>query len=190
MKICEKCGKEFPFLVMIDGVKRNLKSRKHCLDCVPFGTHSGGRKKVETDDCGMCLYCGSPLETSNKTFCNNRCQKEHEYVEYIKKWKSGEVNGRIGKSWIEVSKYIERYILEKFNYKCSKCGWSEVNPYTGTLPLEIEHIDGDATNNKEENLTLLCPNCHSLTKTYRGANKGNGTRDIKWLSRSGTTNVD
>lgn len=29
-------------------------------------------------------------------------------------------------------------------------------------------------NNKEENLLLLCPNCHSLTSTYKGANKGNG----------------
>ena len=29
-------------------------------------------------------------------------------------------------------------------------------------------------NNKEENLTLLCPNCHSLTPTAKGANKGNG----------------
>lgn len=63
--------------------------------------------------------------------------------------------------------------------------------YTGTLPLEVEHIDGDATNNSEENLTLLCPNCHSLTRTYRGANKGNGNRDIKWLSRGGkTTNLE
>ena len=35
-------------------------------------------------------------------------------------------------------------------------------------------VDGNYTNNKEENLTLLCPNCHSLTKTYKGANKGNG----------------
>ncbi len=25
-----------------------------------------------------------------------------------------------------------------------------------------------------KNLTLLCPNCHSLTKTYKGANKGGG----------------
>ena len=44
--------------------------------------------------------------------------------------------------------------------------------------------------NKEENLTLLCPNCHSLTPTYRGANKGNGKRDIKWVARKGSTNVE
>lgn len=104
-------------------------------------------------------------------------------------WKSGEISGTVGNAWIDVSKHIRKYLFEKFDNKCSRCGWSEINPYTNRLPLEIEHIDGDATNNKEENLTLLCPNCHSLTKTYRGANKGNGTRDIKWLSRSGTTNA-
>lgn len=78
-------------------------------------------------------------------------------------------------------------MFEKYNNQCARCGWGEINPFTGTLPLEVEHIDGDATNNKEKNLTLLCPNCHSLTKTYRGANKGNGKRDIKWLSRKGLT---
>lgn len=190
MKICEKCGKEFPTYVEIDGVKRNIHKRKYCLDCSPFGLQTGGKKKVKVNDYGYCLECGKPLKLSGKKYCDNNCQKEYFYHEYIKKWKSGKETGSIGKSWIDISGYVRRYLFEKYDYKCSRCGWSEVNPYTGTLPLEIEHIDGDATNNKEENLTLLCPNCHSLTKTYRGANKGNGTRDIKWLSRSGTTNVD
>ena len=34
------------------------------------------------------------------------------------------------------------------------------------IPLEIHHIDGDCTNNKMENLQLLCPNCHSLTSNF------------------------
>jgi len=51
-----------------------------------------------------------------------------------------------------------------------------INPYTGNVPLEIEHKDGDAYNNDPDNVTLICPNCHSLTKTYRGANRGNGRR--------------
>lgn len=184
MKICELCGKEFPTLIVIDGKKRNLKNRKHCLDCVPFGT-----RLTENKSYGECLYCGLPLKVRNRTFCNNHCQHEYEYINYIKKWKSGEVTGCIGNSWIEISGHVRRYLFEKFNNQCSICGWSKINPYTNKLPLKVEHIDGDATNNKEENLTLLCPNCHSLTKTYRGANKGNGTRDIKWISRSGSTNV-
>jgi 5-methylcytosine-specific restriction endonuclease McrA len=49
-----------------------------------------------------------------------------------------------------------------------------VHPQTGRIPLEIDHIDGDSGHNTEGNLRLLCPNCHSLTPSYRNLNKGNG----------------
>ena len=52
--------------------------------------------------------------------------------------------------------------------------WSKTNPYTGNIPLEIDHIDGNYKNNNEDNLILLCPNCHSLTETYKGANLNHG----------------
>lgn len=75
-----------------------------------------------------------------------------------------------------VSKHIRRYLYEKHNNSCQQCGWNTPNPYTGNVVLEIEHIDGDSFNNKEENLKLLCPNCHSLTSTYKALNKGKATR--------------
>ena len=64
--------------------------------------------------------------------------------------------------------YIERHqILE---YKCVKCGcngqWQD-----GEISLELDHIDGNNTNNEISNLRYLCPNCHALTETYRGKNK-------------------
>ena len=49
-------------------------------------------------------------------------------------------------------------------------------PYTKNIPLEIEHKDGNYKNNKEENLILLCPNCHSLASTYKGANINHGRK--------------
>jgi len=71
----------------------------------------------------------------------------------------------------QLSNHIKRYFMEKYNCKCQLCGWGERNLSTNTIPLEIHHIDGDYTNNKEENLQLLCPNCHSLTDTYKSHNK-------------------
>lgn len=54
------------------------------------------------------------------------------------------------------------------------CGWHKVNEFTGKVPLEVHHIDGNYKNNSEDNLQLLCPSCHSLTSTYGGANRGCG----------------
>jgi predicted HNH restriction endonuclease len=39
------------------------------------------------------------------------------------------------------------------------------------IPLELDRINGDRTDNRKENLRLLCPNCHALTETYRGKKK-------------------
>lgn len=69
---------------------------------------------------------------------------------------------------------MRRYLIHRFGEKCSRCGWAKRNAKTGKVPVEVEHIDGDWRNNRVENLTLLCPNCHSLTETYRGLNRGRG----------------
>ena len=74
----------------------------------------------------------------------------------------------------QISSYIKKYIFEKYDNKCALCGWGKIN-----IPLEIEHIDGNYKNNNEENLTLLCPNCHSLTSTYKGANLNHGRSSRK-----------
>ena len=55
-------------------------------------------------------------------------------------------------------------------------GFAEVNPITGKVPLEIDHVDGDCYNNRPENLVVLCPNCHSLTPTFRALNKASGRK--------------
>ncbi|MER7954497.1 HNH endonuclease signature motif containing protein [Streptomyces sp. NPDC096030] len=55
--------------------------------------------------------------------------------------------------------------------RCALCGID--GTWMGqSLPLEVDHIDGDWRNNRVENLRLLCPNCHSTTDTYRGRAKG------------------
>lgn len=82
----------------------------------------------------------------------------------------------------QLSMHIKTYLLDKYQNKCSKCGWSEKNQYTNKVPLEIEHIDGNYLNNLEQNLIVLCPNCHSLTSTYKGANINKGRKSRKKYS--------
>lgn len=123
-----------------------------------------------------CLNCGKEIKR-NQIYCSHTCQQEYYYKEWISKWKAGEKTGVSGQ--YGTSAYLRRYLFEKYDNKCAKCGWNEINPYTQNIPLEIEHIDGNFENNSEDNLILLCPNCHSLTSTYKGANKGNGRKDRK-----------
>lgn len=120
-----------------------------------------------------CLQCGEL--TTNEKFCSHECQQEYNYNQWILEWKAGKKSGIVGD--YQIAEPLRKYIFRKYNCKCARCGWNERNPYTGNIPLEVEHIDGDYTNNSEENLTLLCPNCHSLTPTYKGANKGCGRKE-------------
>ena len=96
----------------------------------------------------------------------------------IKLWKEGLHNGMRGKT--STARFIREYKLEQCGNKCERCGWDKTNPYTGKKPLELEHIDGDFSNNKEENLIILCPSCHSLTPSYKGANKNKGRPRAKY----------
>lgn len=126
-----------------------------------------------------CQNCGTEISSWRK-YCSKTCQRHKEYKDYIQRWKLGEEDGMRGEYGLSVN--IRNYLFEKYNSSCAECGWSETNPFSGTIPLEVEHIDGNHTNNSETNLTLLCPNCHSLTKSYKGANKGNGRKERKKYS--------
>lgn len=127
-----------------------------------------------------CLNCGKELTGKAKKYCSKQCQQDYQHFLWIERWKNGEESGLRGE--YQTSKHIRRYLKEKYDNKCCRCGWSETNPFTNEIPLEIEHIDGNYLNNSEENLILLCPNCHSLTSTYKGANMGHGRKERKKYS--------
>jgi Zn finger protein HypA/HybF involved in hydrogenase expression len=64
----------------------------------------------------------------------------------------------------------KRIVLEQVQ-KCNHCGIYEWNGKP--IVLELEHKDGNHSNNERENLEAICPNCHSQTNTWRGRNKTN-----------------
>lgn len=138
-----------------------------------------------------CRFCGESLNRVRQTYCNNACQARWQHSQYIERWKLGLETGIVGNSG-ETSDYIRQYFFDKYNNKCSICKWGEVNKYTGNVPLTLEHIDGNSSNNVESNLTLLCPNCHSLTATYGNLNKGKGRASRRkqnkgsWLNGTAT----
>lgn len=132
------------------------------------------RNKQGTRKFPSCLACGNEVNRSIKVYCSNKCQCLHRYRLYIKDWEDGLTDGNIGIKVKFVSAHIKRFLAEKYNEKCSICGWNKINPVTRKVPLEIDHIDGNASNNKETNLRLICPNCHALTPFFRNLNRGHG----------------
>jgi 5-methylcytosine-specific restriction endonuclease McrA len=78
------------------------------------------------------------------------------------------------RSNLYLKKMIKQHKL--LPYCCSGCGISKWKDQD--LVLELDHIDGDAANNKLSNLRLLCPNCHSLTSTYRGRSINTGKKKV------------
>lgn len=65
------------------------------------------------------------------------------------------------------TKAIKLKLIRDRGHQCEKCKlteWFEI-----PITLELEHVDGNRTNNKDENLKLFCPNCHSQTPTWKRA---------------------
>lgn len=165
------------------------RKNKFCNRSCAASFNNKGKYKWRKDKEFFCLRCGlSLMGRTGKKFCSVKCCNLHRHslhqdtrakdkkigfaAKFIQDWKDGIIDAttKFGKP----SRYIRQYIFEKFENKCFSCSWTGTNPTTNTIPLEIHHIDGDSFNNTESNLVLICPNCHSLTPTSKGANKGKG----------------
>ena len=149
-KICINC----------DGEITNTGSKFCSQSCSATYNNKLRDKKIKVD----CLNCGS--KTTNIKYCSYSCGSEHQLKELIFKIESGDLT-------LDHRQY-KKYLIEKHGAKCMECGWCEVNPTSGKVPIELEHIDGNSNNNSLDNLKLLCPNHHSLTATYKSLNKGKG----------------
>ncbi|MES2213685.1 MAG: HNH endonuclease signature motif containing protein [Patescibacteria group bacterium] len=132
----------------------------------------------------FCMRCNITLGRQNK-YCSPKCHSDYNYYHFIELWKKGEKDGGIGINVRSISGYLRRYLLEKYNNRCGECGWNKKHLITGTVPLEIDHIDGNSENNVETNLKLLCPNCHALTPFFKNLNRGKGR---EWRMKKYTKN--
>jgi 5-methylcytosine-specific restriction endonuclease McrA len=124
-----------------------------------------------------CIVCNNNIKSRKKEvqFCSSKCQHEHSNTIKVQQWLNGEISGM--KKGARIINAVRSYILDKAEHQCEVCGWNKINPITGRSPLEINHIDGDAGNNRPENLQVICPNCHSLTPTWKALNKGKGNKE-------------
>lgn len=132
----------------------------------------------------VCLNCGLALKKWQAKYCSNKCQADYQYKRCIEEWRSHSRSGSDRVATKNVSHHLKRHLIEVGGEKCSLCGWDKRHPITKRVPLEVDHIDGNANNNNESNLRIICPNCHSLTVHFRNLNRTRGREwRIKYLKQ-------
>jgi hypothetical protein len=118
----------------------------------------------------QCRGCGSPLlKRSQKVYCGNACQASARRDTSTKLWLE------YGEARIDSHQghYIRDYLADAQSGCCAICGGASA--WLGLpLALVLDHIDGDPTNNRRENLRLICPNYDSQLATYKSRNRGKG----------------
>lgn len=153
--VCLNCGK----------FTQNPKFCSKSCSAVTNNRVSPKRTKTRS----LCLNCKNECKTASTKYCSPLCSTEHKKKLNFERWmKTDQFSDSV------LSSSIRNRLIEQSEYKCSQCGWDKINPKTGKSPLEVDHIDGNHQNNLISNLRILCPNCHSLTSTYKALNRGNG----------------
>lgn len=117
-----------------------------------------------------CIYCFNKISRRNAKYCGHKCQQAYQTNQKIEKWLNGEITGYHGKA-IGTAPFVRKYLKNLLGSQCSMCGWDEHHNLDNRSLTEIDHIDGDASNTTIDNLRILCPNCHSMTDTYKARNK-------------------
>ena len=188
---CLKCGtptrnQKYCSLSCANSVNSSLRSysdpvKVPCQECGQITTNpmfcsrscavkvtNRSRKRGE-----LLCQCGRRLKQKSPASICQSCQE----ADRLQKWLRGEIAADSTSPNKPLAFWARRYLLDAANHKCTQCGWGQPHPDDGKVPLNIDHIDGNRYNNLFVNLRVLCPNCHSLTPTYCGRNRGNSPAD-------------
>jgi hypothetical protein len=153
MPECNKCGSKFPYKVEIDGRIRNLKNRKYCLNCSPFGKHNTRRLHDENivEGLRLCKGCKKPMSSVRRWYCYT-CNSNRRRTRVAKK------------------------VYDIVGLSCWKCGYSigeqsslvlcfhHVDPSTKKIKLtrdEMARYPFEIVLKEIRKCVSLCTRCHT-----------------------------
>lgn len=157
MQNCKKCNIEFkPKKGLLNYCSLKCRNGRIWLDADKLKKSKAAKKseKVKVANRANVYIRKSGTETRIKNSANKKI-----------KYNTSLLNADF--KLLKWTRLRNRIRLEQQN-KCNRCKldiW-----LNEPLPLELEHIDGNHNNTDRLNLEMLCPNCHSLTSTWRGRN--------------------
>lgn len=166
---------QYPLYTLMNCIKCNKETNnpKFCSRSCSVSVNNKGLIRNGKKP-GECLVCSNKLRGSSQKYCSGPCRGRAARLAKIEEWLEGKITGLTSQGLVIDA--VKAYMRETRGDRCESCGWNEVHSITKVVPVQVDHIDGNSTNNRPENLRLLCPSCHSLTPTYGGLNKGNGRK--------------
>ena len=158
MPVCSKCNAYFPNWTKIEGKMCNLKNRKFCLECSPFGKHNTKDllRKLEPDR--TCPRCGKTLPRSQ--FYNRRGVAGASV--YCKQCTNAQT--------LEITRRIKK---EAVAYKGGKCEVCKYSRYFGAMQFhhrdpskkdfcvsQRRTVNLDEIKPELDKCALVCSRCH------------------------------
>jgi hypothetical protein len=150
--------------------KRHNKYCNHTCSAIV-----SNKKRVQKDDAPIvmdteikqCDHCDSELTKSYQTtFCSSECRKDT-------------IEDKLLRGERCSPGAIRRYLFRTRPHECEICKGTEW--HGRPMPLVMDHMDGNPTNDHPTNLRLICPNCDRFLPTFGNRNRGYGrkSRGIK-----------